>query len=103
MFTPFIEGGVGLMTLLTLILITLLLAAWKAPAWVKEIGKIAAVLGIISTLLGLMVAGKHIAEAGNVSQGILWNGLRISMIPTVYGLIIYIISLIIRIVQKPRI
>ena len=103
MYRLFIEGGAEFMALLTLILIALILAAWKAPAWVREIGKMALVLGVIGTLLGLMVAVKHIAEVGNVSQGVLWGGLRVTLIPTVYGLLIYFLSLIIRIVQKPRI
>jgi len=103
MYTLFIEGGVEFMALLTLILIALILVAWKAPAWVREIGKMAPVLGIIGTLSGLMVAGKDIADAGGITQGVLWYGLRVTMIPTVYGLLIYLFSLIIRIVQKPRI
>ena len=103
MFDLFIEGGVEYMTLLTLILIALFLAAWKAPAWVREIGKIAPVLGIIGTLIGIMYAGGVIEKAGSISQGVVWGGLRVSFIPTVYGLLIYLISLIIRIIQKPRI
>jgi len=103
MLDLFIQGGADFMTLLTLILIALFLAAWKAPAWVKEIGMIAPVLGIIAGLIGLMVGGKYIETAGSISQGVLWGGIRNSLIPMVYGLLIYIISLIIRIIQKPRI
>jgi len=103
MLDLFVEGGVEYMTLLTLILIALFLAAWKAPAWVREIGTIAPVLGIIAALIGIMMAGKVIETAGSIPQGVLWGGLRVSFIPTVYGLLIYIISLIIRIIQKPRI
>jgi len=103
MFNIFVEGGVPWMTFMTLILIALFLAAWKAPAWVKEIGKFAAVFGIFATFIGLMQAAVDITAAGEIRQGIVWAGLRVAMITTVYGLIIYMISLIIRIVQKPRI
>jgi len=103
MFSLFVEGGVPWMTSLTLIFIALLLAAWKAPAWVREIGKFAAVFGFFSTLVGFMQAGKDIAAAGGITQDVLWYGMRAAFITTAYGLIIYMVSLIIRIVQKPRI
>ena len=103
MYNLFVEGGVILMTFMTLIFIALFLAAWKAPAWVKEIGKFAAIFGIFSTLVGIMQGAADIAAAGGVLQGVLWGALRVAMITTVYGLFIYMISLIIRIVQKPRI
>ena len=48
-FTLFVEGGAIFMSILTIMLLALLLAAWKAPAWVKEIGIIALVLGIFGT------------------------------------------------------
>lgn len=40
------------MSLLTVELICLLFAAWKAPAWVREIGLLALVTGVVYTLLG---------------------------------------------------
>ena len=103
MLNLFYQGGVPFMTILTLILIALFLAAWKAPAWVNEIGKTAAVFGIFSTLLGFMQMGDAIAAAGEIAPRIIWSGVTVALITAVYGLIIYMISLIIRIVQKPRI
>ena len=35
----FVMGGLGGMIIITVLLICLLLAAWKAPRWVKEIGR----------------------------------------------------------------
>ena len=46
----FLEGGVFGMTLLTIVLILIILAAWKAPAWVKELGLIALMTGVLWTL-----------------------------------------------------
>jgi len=40
---------------------------------------------------------------GDVSFPVICGGLRIAMVSTFYGLIIYFISLLIRIIQKPRI
>ena len=103
MFNLFVEGGVPWMTFMTLIFIALFLAAWKAPAWVREIGKIALVVGFLGTVVGIMTTAVDIAAAGELPQRIIWTALRIAMITTMYGLVIYMISLIIRIIQKPRI
>lgn len=103
MFELFLKGGAPYMTLLTLILLALLLAAWKAPAWVKEIGLIALIVGVLSTFLGFYIAADDISKAGDIPQGIIWGGLRVAVITTMYGLFIYLLSLIIRIIQKPRI
>ena len=35
----FVEGGLAGMIAITVLLICLFLAAWKAPKWVKEIGR----------------------------------------------------------------
>ena len=83
--------------------IALFLAAWKAPAWVKEIGKMAPVFGVIVFLIGFIIAAGDVARAGGICQGILWGALRVAFIPPLYGLLIYFVSLIIRIVQKPKI
>jgi uncharacterized protein YebE (UPF0316 family) len=99
----FIEGGVFGMTLLTVELILLILAAWKAPAWVKEIGIIALMTGIMWTFHGLYQINDIISQAGDISMGVIAGGLRITLISVQYGGLIYIVSLIMRIIQKPRI
>ena len=101
-FKLFVEGGAGWNSVMTLELVALLLAAWKAPAWVKEIGLLALMTGILGTLAGLFDAAESIQAAGDVSTGLLWGGIRVALITTLYGMVIYIVSLFIRIVQKPR-
>jgi len=103
MFEIFVTGRVPWMTALTIILLALLMAAWKAPAWVKEIGLIGLVAGILGFLLGFYVAARDIALAGEISQSIVWAALRVALITPIYGFLIYLVSLIIRIIQKPRI
>ena len=103
MFELFVMGGIRWMTALTLILLALLLAAWKAPAWVKEIGIIALAVGVLGTLIGFYVAAADISKAGAIHPSIIWEGLRIAVITLIYGLEIYLVSLVIRIIQKPRI
>jgi hypothetical protein len=102
MFKLFFEGGALGMSLLTLELVALLLAAWKAPGWVKEIGLIALVTGVLWTLAGVCEMAAGINRAGDVSQGLLWGGLRVAIIPLIYCEFIYLASLVIRIIQKPR-
>lgn len=90
------------MTLLTVELVALLLAAWKAPAWVKETGAIALVTGILGTVAGVFDMATAIQRAGDIAGGMIWGGFRVAMITAVYGLLIYLVSLVVRIAQKPR-
>ena len=103
MFELFVIGGVPWMTFLTLVLLAVLLSAWKAPAWVKEIGIIALVVGVLGFLVGFYQAAWDISKAGDIAPRIVWSGMRVAVITPIYGLIIYFVSLIIRIIQKPRI
>lgn len=99
----FIEGGLAGMIAITLLLIALFLAAWKAPKWVKEIGIGALVVSIFWTLRGLSQMLGVLQMIGDVSPAVICGGLKVTLIATSYGLIVYFISLIIRIIQKPRI
>ncbi len=101
-FKLFVEGGAGWNSVLTLELVALLLAAWKAPSWVKEIGLLALMTGILGTVAGMFGAAESIYAAGGVAQALLWKGIQIALITTLYGMLIYIVSLVIRIIQKPR-
>lgn len=97
-------GGYIPMSIVTLLLIVLLLAAWKAPAWVKEIGLIALALGFLWQAICLIRCGNAIqsADADLISPNLMWMGVKCSLIPSAYCVIIYIVSLIIRIFRKPR-
>ena len=99
----FVEGGLGFMIIISLFLIALLVAAWKAPKWVKEIGIGALVVSVFGTLLGLAQVFNTIQMFGDVSPAVLCGGLKVTLITTFYGLIVYFISLVIRVIQKPRI
>ena len=99
----FVEGGIWGMSLITVFLIALFLAAWKAPRWVREIGIAALVVSIFWTLMGLFQVLGTIELIGNISFPVICGGLRVTLISTFYGLIVYFISLIIRIIQTPRI
>ncbi len=99
----FIDGGVLSMSLLSLELIALLFAAWKAPAWVKELGILALVTGIITQFIGIVMAfGPIIETGGDVAPVVFFGGLRTMFITLSYALLIFALSLVIRLLQKPR-
>ena len=114
MFKLFMQGGAGFMTILTVLLVAIFFAAWKAPRWIKEIGSFALVFGFLTLLIGLyqmFVALQQVAtDIGEgvtgvfdrISPGVLFGGLKIALIPVFYGIIIYLVSLVVRIIKKPR-
>ena len=113
MFKIFLQGGVGFMTILTILLVSLFFAAWKAPAWVKEIGLFALIFGLMSPMFPLyrlftplpaVAADRNdiIGLFDLISPGVLFAG-KVIMIPVIYGMMIYLVSLVLRIVKKPRV
>ena len=92
--------GIGVITLL---LIALFFVAWKAPAWVKETGLIALATGWLWTVCEFMtMAHVIVEEAPDVDSNIIWGAVPIGLFPAAYGTIVYIISLIIRLLRKPK-
>ena len=75
---------------------------WKFPQWIKEVGLLALSFGILGQVIGLYSAFKAIEQMGQVSQEMVVGGLKVSSVTTMYGLIIYILSLILRLINKPR-
>lgn len=114
MFKLFMQAGPASMTVLTILLVTLFFAAWKAPRWVKEIGIFALVFGFLTRMIGFYQAYSTLQEVALaqgegvtglfdlISPSLVFAGLKVTMIPVLYGIIIYMISLIIRVIQKPR-
>ena len=103
-FQWFISGGPIGMCGITLFLIALFFAAWKAPAWVKEIGIAGLVFAMIYKVIEFSMAARFIQGCEDeVGEHIIAGGISVGLIPAIYGLIVYFISLIIRIIRKPRI
>ena len=65
---------------------------------VKTIGTLAMVLGILGQLIGLMSAFDVIEQVGDISPSWVAGGLKFSKIRTVYGIFVFIISLIVWII-----
>ena len=87
----------------------MLFAAWKAPRWVKEAGLAALMLGWIYFMTGLydiseIIGSSQLAGISSESKlAILFSGVRVTVIAPTYGMIVYCISLLLRIAVKPRI
>jgi biopolymer transport protein ExbB/TolQ len=60
----------------------------------KTIGTIALVTGILGQLIGLYMAFAAIEQAGDISPSLMMGGLKVSMITTFYGILIFLISLL---------
>ena len=104
LFTLFVSGGPVGMIIITLLFIALFFAAWKAPAWIKEIGIAALVAGVFWTILGFQQAADFLqGVADDISPNVIAGGVKVGLIPVLYGLIVYFVSLILRVIKKPRI
>ncbi len=106
----FYEGGAGFMGILTLIFLVMMILVVsnviilikngvvdeartnERLSLIKSVGLFAMVVGILGQLIGLYYAFTAIKEIGDVNPGILAGGLKVSLIPTIYGIVIYLIS-----------
>lgn len=59
----------------------------------KSIGLFALIIGILGQLIGLYDAFSTIEQIGEVSPSMLYGGFKVSMITTLFGILIYLVSL----------
>ncbi len=102
MLDLFYQGGPLFMSILTILLLAVIISFWKFPSWTKEIGLLALTMGILGQVIGLYSAFKGIEQMGEVSQQMMAGGLKVSSITTIYGLIIYIVSIVFGLINKSR-
>tara|TARA_R110001599_G_scaffold322540_1_gene533629 strand:- start:12986 stop:13363 length:378 start_codon:yes stop_codon:yes gene_type:complete len=69
---------------------------------IKEVGLFALIIGILASALDLTGAFQAIEAAGDVSPAVLAGGLKLTFIPTIYGLMIYALSLLIHFVLRAQ-
>ncbi|WP_425392571.1 MotA/TolQ/ExbB proton channel family protein [Ekhidna sp.] len=107
MIELFQMGGMLFMSILTVELALVLYFASKcflkkenSTSKIKSAGLLAAVTGILGQLIGLFSAFEAIQQMGSVSPAMLAGGLKVSMITTMYGIIIYLISIILSLIIK---
>jgi len=114
MFKLFSQGGPLFMGILSLILLALLIVFVmsimnkkgdekqlnESIQWLKSIGTLGLVVGILGQLIGLFSAFSVMETGQEISPAILAGGLKVSMITTLYGILIYIIHLLCSMILK---
>jgi hypothetical protein len=65
----------------------------------KSIGLFALIIGVLHQLTSLYSIYSAIEEAGDITMNLVLNALKTSMIPLIYGLIIYLLSLLLWIIM----
>ena len=108
----FIEGGTLFMSILTILLVILVavtvyfaitIASGKASfkrnfkhqlKYVRSIGLFILVTGILGQMIGLFQAFSVIQSLQDISPSILAGGLKVSMITSLTGIFIYLISIV---------
>lgn len=70
-------------------------SVFRRVSYGKAIGLFALVTGILGQLIGLYSAFSAIEGAGDISPAMVYGGLKVSMITTLYGITIYLLSLLI--------
>ncbi len=63
-------------------------------AYLKAAGMFTMITGIAGQLIGLTMAFGAIERAGDISPGMMAGGLKISMYTTLYGIFIYLLSIL---------
>jgi len=90
-----------LILIIVFFIIRLMTSDEKWYSVVKNLGISALALGVLGQFVGLFAAMQHIEAAGGINPAILAGGFKVSMITTMYGLIIFIISKLF-LMLKPR-
>ena len=92
MIEIFLQGGVLFMSIITIFLVMVGLSFYTHSDKLKTYGNLALSSGILGSFIGLYSAFMTIQEVGNVSPAVFAGGLRVALICTLYGLLVYIIS-----------
>ena len=112
MFKLFYEGGPLFMGILSILLLLVIIATvftvtgiigrkFEIPesfrqraGYIRSVGLFAMITGILGQLIGLYQAFIAIEKAGDISPALMAGGFKVSMITTLYGIFIYLFSLI---------
>ena len=100
MIDLFLQGGVLTMSLLTFLLICVVIAFSKKQKILKALGLLAFIVGLLSAVLGLYSAFSVIEQVGNASPSIIAGGIKVAFTSLIYGLTIFVISLVMDVIVK---
>ncbi|MBW8332180.1 MAG: MotA/TolQ/ExbB proton channel family protein [Prolixibacteraceae bacterium] len=108
LFQLFYEGGPGFMVVISICgLLMLLASGYKIFRMLSKkefdllqlnyillFGSLSLVVGILGQGLGLFLAMDFIQKVGDVDPSVIAGGFKVSMIPPIYGTILFILSLL---------
>ena len=100
MIQLFQEGGVLFMSIISILLLFLLVQFFRAKYKLVHIGALACCTGVLGTSIGLYSALQAIPELGGVSKDMLANGLRVASITGIYGLMVFMISIVLSYIKN---
>ena len=92
MINLFFEGGVLFMSIISFFLVMTGVSFYLHSDKLKTYGNLALSTGILGSLIGLYSAFIIIQEVGNASPSVFAGGLRVALICTIYGVLVYLIS-----------
>ena len=69
--------------------------AIRKIGYIKQVGLFGLVVGVLGQLIGLFEAFEAIELAGDITLAMVAGGIRVSMITTLYGFLIFVFSFLI--------
>ena len=77
----------------------------RTKAWIDAIlfwGGFAVIAGVLGTLIGITIAAQAIEAAGDVSTSLVWGGIKVSMLSSMFGMLILAFSALLWFVLQLR-
>ena len=102
MIDLFLNGGLVTMSFLTLLFILVVIASNKRKHLVRSLGLLAFIVGLLSSFLGIYSAIAVIEQVGNASPTIVAGGVKIALTTFIYGIFIFVVSIVLDIVNKNK-
>ena len=91
------------MLFLTLLFILVIIASNKRKHLVRSLGLLAFIVGLLSSFLGIYSAIAVIEQVGNASPTIVAGGVKIALTTFIYGIFIFVVSIVLDIVNKNKV
>lgn len=103
MFHWFVESGIIVNVILTIILIASFVVMVKAPKWLREVGISAVLVAVISVLCNARQLFDTLVQVdGNISPNLLFTGMKIYATRLIFGFSICAVTIVERFFTKPR-
>ncbi len=91
------------MCLITLMLLFVFLCAWKAPRWIKPVGSIALAIALITITWPFLNTFREDAIYDyRIAPMVYYNGMTRFTLLLIYGVLVFIVSRIVYLIQKSR-